>query len=101
MFPEWDRRLKTLMDHSGDAKSGEADRAAGGLSASAAQRTAIDQGDAILIEMTQIRDKILELESFNEAIEMLRAIITGEKALQDQVRERQKRKVRDLLEDSQ
>ena len=51
--------------------------------------------------MVQIRDQMLELESFNEAIEMLRSIISSEKTLQEQVRERQKRKVRHLLEDSE
>ena len=50
--------------------------------------------------MVRVRDKMLELESFNEAIDLLRSIIGSEKTLQEQVRERQKRKVRDLLEDS-
>ncbi|HEY1603254.1 MAG TPA: hypothetical protein VGG64_26860 [Pirellulales bacterium] len=89
MFPEWDRRLKALLGQLHDPQS-----------APAARRAAVEQADAILVEMVRVRDKMLELESFNEAIEMLRSIITSEKTLQDQIRERQKRKVRDLLEDS-
>jgi len=85
MFPEWDRRLKTLLGKPDDEP---------------ARRSALDEADAILVELTRVRDKMLELESFNEAVDMLRTIISSEKTLQEQVRERQKRKVRDLLEDS-
>ncbi len=88
MFPECDRRLEALLIASGDG-------------AVAARAAALEQADAILVAMVQIRDQMLELESFNEAIEMLRSIISSEKTLQEQVRERQKRKVRDLLEDSE
>ncbi|HVU86937.1 MAG TPA: hypothetical protein VHD36_06430 [Pirellulales bacterium] len=86
MFPECDRRLQALLTAPGDAT---------------ARTAAIEQADAILVAMEQIRDQMLELESFNEAVDMLRSIIGSEKALQEQVRERQKRKVRDLLEDSE
>ena len=88
MFSAWDGRLKALHEQL-DTPAAEAAR---GL--------AVAQADAILVEMARVRDKMLELESFNEAIEMLRSIIDSEKTLQEQVRERQKRKVRDLLEDS-
>ncbi len=89
MFPELDVRLKRLLEQSKDASAG-----------SAARRQVLEQLDAILVELARVRDKMLELESFNEAIDMLRSIIDAEKSLQQQVRERQKRKVRDLLEDS-
>ena len=87
MFPECDRRLKALLTASTDgAAARRAGDRAGGRDPG---------GDG------QIRDQMLELESFNEAIDMLRSIISSEKSLQEQVRERQKRKVRDLLEDSE
>ncbi|HEY4310462.1 MAG TPA: hypothetical protein VGN12_13500 [Pirellulales bacterium] len=88
MFPECDRRLQALLA----APAGERP---------AARRTALEQVDAVLVAMEQIRDQMLELESFNEAIDMLRSIIDSEKSLQEQIRERQKSKVRDLLEDSE
>jgi predicted HicB family RNase H-like nuclease len=49
--------------------------------------------------MEAVRDKMMELESFNEAIELLRGIMDSEKKLQDEVRKRQKEKLRDLQED--
>lgn len=88
MFPEWDRRLKTLQK--------EAENPA---AAPAARRSAVEQADTILVELARVRDMMLELESFNEAVDMLRSIIGSEKALQERIRERQKSKVRDLLED--
>lgn len=87
-FPEFDRRLQTLLDAAGADQPG-------------ARQRALEEADAIIVAMERVRDQMLELESFNEAIEMLRAIIDSEKELQEQVRERQKRKVRDLLEDSE
>ncbi|MBI2825667.1 MAG: hypothetical protein HYX69_13365 [Planctomycetia bacterium] len=89
MFPELDGRLKTLSEQLRDPAQ-----------AAAARRAALAQADAILVRLTEVRDKMLELESFNEAIELLRGIIDSEKALQQQTRERQKRNLRGLLEDS-
>ncbi|MES1213245.1 MAG: hypothetical protein ABUL64_01540 [Singulisphaera sp.] len=86
MFPDCDSRLQKLLAAPGDAT---------------VRSATIAQLDAIVVAMEQVRDHMLELESFNEAIEMLRSIIDSEKTLQEQVRERQKRKVRDLLEDSE
>ncbi len=87
-FPDLDRRLQALHD-------------AAPASHAASQKSALEQADALIVAMERVRDQMLELESFNEAIEMLRAIIDSEKELQEQVRQRQKQKVRDLLEDSE
>jgi len=89
MFPEWDRRLKLLQE-----------KLPNPAAAASARRSALEQADAILVELVHVRAMMLELESFNEAIDMLRSIIGSEKALQERIRERQKRKVRDLLEDA-
>ena len=42
---------------------------------------------------------MIELESFNEAIDMLRQIIALQGDLEQQTKQRQKQKVLDLLED--
>ena len=88
MFPEFDRRLQTLR-----TKLTEPD------AVPEARQRALAQADAILVEMATIRDKMLELESFNEAVDLLRAIISSEQTIADRTRERQKQKARDLLED--
>jgi hypothetical protein len=67
--------------------------------APAAQDAARDQADIILVEMKQVLDNMLELETFNEALEMLRGIIKLQGELNNETRERQKSKLRDLLEE--
>jgi hypothetical protein len=88
MFPEFERRLKTLQDQLADPA----------LSV-AARKEALAQADVILVAMEAVRDKMMELESFNEAIELLRGIMDSEKKLQEETRRRQKEKLRDLQED--
>ncbi|MBL9081033.1 MAG: hypothetical protein JNK76_04465 [Planctomycetales bacterium] len=45
----------------------------------AARREALREADAILIEMNVVLNKMLELESFKEAVDLLRAIIAMQK----------------------
>lgn len=67
--------------------------------ASAAQDAARQQADIILVEMQQVLDNMLELETFNEVLDLLRAIIKSQEELNQQTRDRQKSKLRDLLEE--
>jgi hypothetical protein len=52
---------------------------------------------AILMEMDLILSRMLEMESFNELIEILRRIIDRQKDVEEKARERQKESLRDLL----
>lgn len=88
MFPELERKLKSLQDQLADPAL-----------AGAARKEALAQSDAILVAMEAVRDKMMELESFNEAIELLRGIREDEGKLQGLTRERQKQKLRELEED--
>jgi len=88
MFPEFEQRLKTLQDQLADPTQ-----------AAAARKEAVVQCDAILVAMEAVRDKMMELESFNEAVELLRGIKKDEEELQIQSRKRQKEKLKDLLEE--
>ncbi len=88
MFPELDRRLQAVR-----AKLSEPD------AVPAVRQAALAQADAILVQMAAVRDKMLELESFNEAVDLLRAIIASEQQITDRTRDRQKQKARALLED--
>ncbi len=86
-FPELDRRLNELAGRLADAKTGVASRDA-----------ARQQCDAILSSMRQVLGKMLELEDFNEAVELLRAIIASQEKLNTQTKSRHKETLRDLLE---
>jgi hypothetical protein len=63
-MPAIEERLAELRELVGDAQLGPA----------AADRT-LAQTDRVLIEMKQILDRMLELESYNEVIELLREIL--------------------------
>ncbi|MHC4402842.1 MAG: coiled-coil domain-containing protein [Planctomycetota bacterium] len=86
MFPELDRRLNRLE--------------AGLIGDSGPQQRslAVEQTDAILATMRSVLRRMLELEDFNKAVELLRRIIRAQKDLGDQVKQRHKDKLRELLE---
>ena len=42
-------------------------------------------------------DKMLELETFNEAVELLRSILSEQEKLNQRTRDKQKEKLKDLL----
>ena len=52
------------------------------------------QADEILLEMRKVLDRMLELEDFNEAVELLRAIIKLQEELEEQTRQRRNRNPR-------
>ncbi|MGH7194095.1 MAG: hypothetical protein ACREJM_11290, partial [Candidatus Saccharimonadales bacterium] len=87
MFPEFDRRLEALQKHI----SAAGDR----LSAQAA----VEQADALLVEMRKVRDQMLELESFNEAVDLLREIIAAQRQVTERTKQERRNKVRKLLDD--
>ncbi len=86
-FPRLDERLKQLSGQLGDPQL-----------AAAAQKASVAQADAILVEMKQVLDKMMELETFNEVVDMLRQIISSQEKISDQTKSRQKKKLRDLIE---
>jgi len=58
----------------------------------------LDRFDATLWKMTAIRDKMASMESFNEAVELLRTIIRQQQLLRNETMEERNRRLRDLLE---
>ena len=88
MFPEFERRLEKLQAVIDDAQLGPAQR-----------DSAQQQADAILLAMRKVLDRMIELEDFNEAVELLRTIIKSQEQLQQQTQERQKQKIRELLKE--
>jgi hypothetical protein len=88
MFPELDRRLEELQSLLEDAKK-----------APALRDNAQQQAEEILLAMRKIRDRMIELEDFNEAVELLRNIVETQKKLHDQTEQRHKEKIRNLLKE--
>jgi hypothetical protein len=60
---------------------------------------ALSQTDTILKTMREVLARMVELEDFNEAVQLLRSIIEEQEQLRDAVRDRRKEKLRQLLED--
>jgi len=80
MFPEYEARLTELQLAVAD--KGDPARLP------AAQREALRSADAILIEMNVVLNKMLELESFKEAVDLLRSIIALHKDVGEQTQKR-------------
>ncbi len=62
------------------------------------QAAALAEMDGILVEMRQVLDKMLELETFNEVLDMLRQIIDAQEKVSTETKQKQKQKLRDLVE---
>lgn len=87
-FPELDRRLELIRTAAADDNARRA-----------AVDGAVQQADAILVDMRQALDQMLELESLNEAVALLREIIATQDQVTEDTRRRRTEKARQLLED--
>lgn len=85
---ELEQTLETLKTQAGNQQAG-----------GATQGVAVAQADAVLVEMKAVLDRMLELESYNEVMELLRAIISEQEQLNQQTDQQRKDKLKDLLED--
>lgn len=88
MFPELQRRLTTLQALLANHANGPA-----------AQARAVAQLDAILVEMLRVRDQMLELESFNELVDLVRSVLAEQEALEEATRSLRARSIRGLLDE--
>lgn len=57
------------------------------------------QGDEVLDAMKRVLDRMLELESYNELVELLRGIIADQQELQQETKQKRRAKLRSLLDD--
>ena len=87
MFPELDRRLDELESALDDPASGPDNR-----------NRAVAQVELVLLSMRQVLERMVELEDFNEAVELLRSIIRSQEELREQTEQRKKAELRKLLE---
>ncbi len=63
------------------------------------QAAAIIQSDEIIEAMQRILDRMLELESYNELVELLRSVVKEQKELNEATRLRRLEKLRSLLDE--
>ncbi len=56
------------------------------------------QGDVVLDAMKQVLDRMLELESYNELVELLRGIVADQQKVQQETKQKRREKLRSLLE---
>jgi hypothetical protein len=88
MLPELERRLDVLQSALEDAKLGPG-----------ARDNAKNQADAVLLAMRHVLDRMIELQDYNEMVEMLRDIIKTQEQLRQQTEQRHKQNIRDLLKE--
>ena len=87
MFPELDHCLDRLEAALDDSRAGIENR-----------NRSLAQADKIVLAMRQVLSSMIELEDFNEAVELLRSIIQSQEKVDGLTKKRQKQKLRDLLE---
>jgi hypothetical protein len=57
------------------------------------------RGEEVLEAMQRVLDRMLELESYNELVELLRGIVTDQQKVQQQTKQQRREKLRSLLEE--
>jgi hypothetical protein len=55
--------------------------------------------DEVLVEMKQVLDRMLELETYNEVVTLLREIIADQEDVSRQTKEQRTKQIQDLIED--
>jgi len=87
-MPELGAQLKWVEQHVADSAAGKP-----------ALEKSIQLTDQILVEMKQVLDRMLELETYNEVVALLRDIITDQSEITRRTKERQKERLRELFEE--
>lgn len=72
--------------------------AAGATAAAEPLAAAKSDADAALEAMKAVLDRMLELESYNELVEMLRGIVADQRQLRERAQQEQREKLRGLIE---
>jgi len=90
-FPEIDRLLKLLNELLSNRN--EPNRPAALLE----RQHILEQFDRTILKMAAIRDRMASMETFNEAVELLRSIIKQQQQLKNETLEEKNQRLRDLL----
>ncbi|MEM6472261.1 MAG: polyketide synthase, partial [Planctomycetota bacterium] len=60
-------------------------------------RTALATADKVLLELTAVLDKMLDLESYNELLDLVRGLIQDQEKLKEDTQQERKQRVKDLF----
>lgn len=64
-------------------------------------KTAVGQADEMIVALQKVRDQMLELETFNEAVDLLREIIAVQEKVSEETKKERGKKLRSLLDDEE
>lgn len=64
-------------------------------------KAATEQADEMIVALQKVRDQMLELETFNEAVDLLREIISAQEKVSEQTKKERSKKLRNLLDDDE
>lgn len=95
MYPSFRTELETLQDTLPHATGDEVDVAA----IDAAIAASILESEELLTEMRRVLDRMLELETFNELVDLLRSIIDSQEKVAELTKQERKAQLRRLLEE--
>jgi hypothetical protein len=79
-------QLEVANEHVADSEVGPAEVA-----------DSLRMADAVLVEMQQILDRMLELESYNEVVGLLRGIIEDQETLNERTKQQQSERIQELF----
>jgi hypothetical protein len=85
-FPALDAELNQLEVVIGE-KASQIDQAA----------STLEKADAVLLKMTVVLDNMLELETYNELIDLIRGLIDDQEQINEKTQQERKKQVLDLL----
>ena len=85
-FPALDIELTELETIIG-GKTSQIDQAA----------SALDRADVVLLKMSVVLDNMLELETYNELIDLIRGLIDDQEQINEKTQQERKKQVLDLL----
>ena len=65
----------------------------------AGRQQLVTQTDLVLTKLRAVLDRMMELETFNEVVDLLRSAISAQEEIRQETRDTEKERARALLED--
>ena len=96
-FAEFDRRLKELVQITEDQLEQDATATSENSELVVATDRSLHQANQLLVQMDQVLQSMLDLESFNDLLDIVRSLIDDQKDLISETKKQQKKQVLDLL----